>query len=69
MGTGAGTGRGCEGGHGCGRRAYSVAETSSSAGQGAKTSASVNDLAQAQLHLIHNLILNTLYYKYCDEAL
>jgi len=41
----------------------SVAETSSSAGQGAKTSASVDDLAPAQLHLVHNSTLNKPRYK------
>ena len=36
-----------------------VAESSVGAGQGAKTSAGVDYLAPAQLHLAHNLILNT----------
>ena len=47
-------------------RAYSsasVAETSGSAWQGAKISASVNDLAPAQLHLVHNSTLNKPRYK------
>ena len=38
----------------------SVTESSGSAGQGAKTSASVDNLAPAQLHLVYNSTLNKL---------